>query len=241
MVQGGGGGWFQRLEAISRRIGSVSHYRGDNRQSHRADAISQLLGYEEERSLVTLKQIGKTIVLSGSDRMGREVVDQLYHDGQPLDNGMHYVVEGMSEDETDKTRSDQESVDEVNELLELGRNHDMYETLDQLLEKPGVGVVDERFQGSEMDVETMERTTPVKQARKSQKLGYVEICAKVADVGTLSVLYVFPEFFDPPLDQTFSRELCHGCVLLDLFPGSKSHRHEAMNADPTLFSPWLGR
>lgn len=57
---------------------------------------------------------------------------------------------------------------------------------------------------------------------------------------SLSVLYVFPEFFDPPLDQTFSRELCHGCVLLGLFPGSKSHRHEAMNADPTLFSPCWG-
>lgn len=82
---GRGGDWFQRLEAISRRIGSVSHYRGDNRQNHRAEAISQLHGYEEERSLVTLRQIGKTIVLSGSDRMGREDIDQLYRDGEPLD------------------------------------------------------------------------------------------------------------------------------------------------------------
>lgn len=45
----------------------------------------------------------------------------------------------------------------------------MYKTLDQLLEKLGVGVDDERFQGSEMDVETVERTMPVEQARKSQK------------------------------------------------------------------------
>lgn len=123
----------------------------------------------KKSALVTLRKIAKTIVLSGNDTMGHEVINQLYQDGEPLDKAMHYVVDGMSEDERNEMRSDQEWVDKVKELVELGRNHDMYETLDQLLEKLGVEVGGDRIQNPEMDIGTVQRTTSVKQARKSKK------------------------------------------------------------------------
>ncbi len=57
-------------------------------------------------------------------------------------------------------RSDQEWVDKVKDLVELGRNHDVYETLlDQLLEKLGVEVADDRVPKPEMDIETVGRNT----------------------------------------------------------------------------------
>lgn len=68
---------------------------------------------------MTLRKIAKTIVLSGNDTIGHEVINRLYHDGEPLDKAMHYVVDGMGEDERDKMRSDRERVDRVKELMEL--------------------------------------------------------------------------------------------------------------------------
>lgn len=123
---------------------------------------------------------------------------------------MRYFVEGMSEDRTDKTRGDQESVDEVQELLELGRNHDMYEMLDQLLEKLGVGVDDERSQRSEVDIETVERTTPVKQARKSQKAR-----SRRDDVPRLRMweLSVFCTYFRSSLMPLWIRRSVVSCIM----------------------------
>lgn len=120
----------------------------------------------KKSALVTLRKIAKTIVLGANDAMGHEVISQLHLDGDPLDKAMHYVVEGMNEVERDEMRSDQEWIDAVKELVEIGRNHDMYETLNQLLETLGVGVIDDRVQEPEMDLETVERIMPTKQARK---------------------------------------------------------------------------
>ena len=167
---------------------SVCHERGGSRGSKQydlgleasvtvEDAIAQIKeqtpshsSFDTKKSaLVTLRKIAKTIVLRGNDTMGREVINQLHQDGEPLDTAMHYIVDGMSEDEKDKMRSDQEWIDEVKELVELGRNYDMYKTLKQLLENLGVGEVDDRFQKLEMDLETVERSTPAKQARNPKK------------------------------------------------------------------------
>lgn len=62
----------------------------------------------KKSALLTLRKIAKTIVLSGNDRMGHEVINQLHQDGEPLDKAMQYIVDGMSEDEKDKMRSDGE-------------------------------------------------------------------------------------------------------------------------------------
>lgn len=123
----------------------------------------------KKSALVTLRKIAKIIVLSGNNTMGHEVIIQLCQDGEPLDKAMHYIVDGMSEHERDIMRSDQEWVDRVKELVELGRKHQMYETLIQLLEKLGVGVVDGRVQKVEIGIDTVERTAPVEEARKSKK------------------------------------------------------------------------
>lgn len=123
----------------------------------------------KKSALVTLRKIAKTVVLSGNDMMGHEVINQLHQDGEPLDKAMHYIVDGMSEDERDKMHGDWEWVDKVKELVELGRDHDMYETLDQVLEKLGVKTVNDRVQKSLTPIEADERMTPPKQARKSKK------------------------------------------------------------------------
>lgn len=120
---------------------------------------------------MTLRKIAKTIVLSGNVRTGHEVINQLHQDGEPLDKAMHYIVDGMSEDERAKMRSSYEWVDEVKELVELGRNHDMYETLGQLLVKLGVRV---------------------------RKLGYlVGLCGGAVDMEILRALYVSPLSITP--------------------------------------------
>lgn len=62
----------------------------------------------KKSALVTLRKIAETIVLSDNDTMGHEVINQLYQDGDPLDKAMHYIVNGMNEDERDKTRGDRE-------------------------------------------------------------------------------------------------------------------------------------
>ncbi|KAL9066157.1 MAG: hypothetical protein Q9161_007750 [Pseudevernia consocians] len=82
----------------------------------------------KKSALVTLRKIAKTIVLSGKDRMGHEVISQLLQAGKPLDKAMEYVVDGMSEGEKVKMRSDWEWVGKVKELVKLGRNHNMYGT-----------------------------------------------------------------------------------------------------------------
>ncbi|CAF9914476.1 hypothetical protein IMSHALPRED_001920 [Imshaugia aleurites] len=167
---------------------SVCHERGGSRGSKQYDlgleasvTIEDIIAQIKEQTpshssfdtkksaLVTLRKIAKTIVLSNNDTMGHEVINQLHQDGEHMDTAMHYIVDGMSEDEKDKMRSDQEWIDEVKELVELGRNYDMYKTLNQLLENLGVGEVDDRFQKLEMDLETVERSTPAKQARNPKK------------------------------------------------------------------------
>ena len=123
----------------------------------------------KKSALVTLRKIAKTIVLGGNKPMGNEVINQLRQDGEPLIKAMHYIVDGMSEDERDKMRSDEAWVDEVKELVEFGRKHVIYQTLNELLEKLGVGVVDDRFQKGATDIKTVERKKPVEEARKGKK------------------------------------------------------------------------
>lgn len=123
----------------------------------------------KKSALVTLRKIAKTVVLSGNDTMGHEVINQLYQDGDPLDKAMHYIVDGMSEEERVKLRGDREWVDKVKELVELGRDHDMYGTLDQLLEKLGVRTTDDGVQKPLMPVEAMEIVTPPERTRESKK------------------------------------------------------------------------
>ena len=94
----------------------------------------------KKSALVTLRKIGKSIVLNGAcDEFGSEVLNTLQHEEPSLDKAMNEIVDEMSEDEKAKMRSDREWVEKARELIGLGKDYDMYETLDAMLRKIGVG------------------------------------------------------------------------------------------------------
>ena len=94
----------------------------------------------KKSALVTLRKIGKSTVLNGAcDEFASEVLNTLHHEEPSLDKAMSEIVDEMSEDEKAKMRSDREWVEKVRELIGLGKDHDMYKTLDAMSRKISVG------------------------------------------------------------------------------------------------------
>ena len=89
----------------------------------------------KKSALVTLRKIGKSVALGGQhDEFGSQVVNSLDLEGSPLETAMMEIVKGMEEDEKVKMRSDKEWVQKVRELIELGKDIDMFDALDEMLE-----------------------------------------------------------------------------------------------------------
>lgn len=103
---------------------------------------------------------------------------------------MNEIVDEMSEDEKAKMRSDREWVEKARDLIGLGKDHGMYETLDAVLRKMGVGrgqgkVQEPKYVGLDGTVTTK------KSANKVQKLkALVGICVEAVGVETLGALLV---------------------------------------------------
>ena len=89
----------------------------------------------KKSALVTLRKIGKSIALGGNyDEFGSEVINTLSNEGDPLEKAMLEIVGAMMEEEKANMRNDKEWVEKVEELVELGKDVDMFETLERMLE-----------------------------------------------------------------------------------------------------------
>ena len=89
----------------------------------------------KKSALVTLRKIGKSIALGGNyDEFGSEVIKTLSNEGDPLEEAMLEIVGAMMEEEKANMRADEEWVEKVKELVELGEDVDMFETLEKMLE-----------------------------------------------------------------------------------------------------------
>ncbi|KAK3171168.1 hypothetical protein OEA41_003252 [Lepraria neglecta] len=136
----------------------------------------------KKSALVTLRKIGKSTVLNGAcDEFGSEVLNTLHHGEPSLDKAMSETVD---EDEKAKMRSDREWVEKVRELIGLGKDHDMYETLDAMLRKIGVGrgqgkVQEPKYEGLDGTV-----TTKNRQTRYKNQKSLVGICVEAVGAET---------------------------------------------------------
>ena len=89
----------------------------------------------KKSALVTLRKIGKSIALGGNyDEFGSEVITTLSDEGDPLEEAMLGIVGAMTEEEKANMRADKEWIEKVKELVELGKDVDMFETLENMLE-----------------------------------------------------------------------------------------------------------
>ena len=89
-------------------------------------------------ALVTLRKIGKSIALGGNhDEFGSQVIKTLSNEGDPLEEAMLEIVGAMTEEEKANMRADKEWIEKVKELVELGKDVDMFETLEKMLEDLG--------------------------------------------------------------------------------------------------------
>ncbi len=105
----------------------------------------------KKSALVTLRKIGKSIALGGRyDEFGSQVTQSLYTEGGPLEKAMRDIVDAMKEEEKAKMRDDKEWIEKVKELVELGKDVDMFETLEKMLEVLGL---DERRTSNSRAVE----------------------------------------------------------------------------------------
>ena len=124
----------------------------------------------EKSALVTLRKIGKSIILTEAcDEFGSEVLNTLHLEEPSLDKAMNEIVDEMSEDEKAKMHSNREWVEKARDLIGLGKDHGMYETLDAMLRKIGVG----RGQGKAQEPKYVGldgTVTTKKSANKVQKL-----------------------------------------------------------------------
>ena len=85
---------------------------------------------------MTLRKIGKSIALGGSyDEFGSEVIKTLSNEDNPLEEAMLEIVGAMTEEEKAKMHDDKEWIEKVEELMELGEDVDMFETLGNMLEE----------------------------------------------------------------------------------------------------------
>ena len=84
---------------------------------------------------MTLRKIGKSIALGGNyDEFGSEVIKTLSNEGDPLEKAIIEIVGAMTEEEKANMRNDKKWVEKVEELMELGKDVDMFETLEKMLE-----------------------------------------------------------------------------------------------------------
>lgn len=89
----------------------------------------------KKSALVTLRKIGKSIALGGGyDEFGSQVIKTLSNEGDPLEKAMLEIVDAMKEEEKASMRDDKEWVEKVKELVQLGKDVDMFETLEKMLE-----------------------------------------------------------------------------------------------------------
>ena len=90
----------------------------------------------KKSALVTLRKIGKSIALGGSyDEFGSEVIKTLSNEDNPLEEAMLEIVGEMTEEEKANMHADKEWIEKVEELMELGEDVDMFETLGNMLEE----------------------------------------------------------------------------------------------------------
>ena len=90
----------------------------------------------KKSALVTLRKIGKSIALGGrNDEFGSQVIKTLSNEEDPLEKAMLEIVGAMTEEEKASMRGDKEWVEKVEELVELGEDVDMFETLEKMLEE----------------------------------------------------------------------------------------------------------
>ena len=100
----------------------------------------------KKSALVTLREIGKSIALGGRwDEFSSQVIKTLYTEGEPLEKAMLEIVDAMKEDEKANMRDNKEWIEKVKELVELGKDVDMFEALEEMLEmlgpeEPGNGI-----------------------------------------------------------------------------------------------------
>ena len=87
---------------------------------------------------MTLRKIGKSIALGGRrDELSSQVIKTLYTEGEPLEKAMLEIVDAMKEEEKANMRDDKEWIEKVKELVELGKDVDMFETLENMLDMLG--------------------------------------------------------------------------------------------------------
>ena len=92
----------------------------------------------KKSALVTLRKIGKSIALGGRwDEFSSQVIKTLYTEGEPLDKAMLGIVDAMKKEEKANMRGNKEWIEKVKELMELGKDIDMFETLEKMLERLG--------------------------------------------------------------------------------------------------------
>ena len=90
----------------------------------------------KKSALVTLRKIGKSIALGGrNDEFGSQVIKMLSNEEDPLEKAMLEIVGAMTEEEKASMRDDKEWVAKVEELVELGEDVNMFETLEKMLEE----------------------------------------------------------------------------------------------------------
>lgn len=89
----------------------------------------------KKSALVTLRKIGKSIALGGRwDEFSSQVIKTLDNEGGPLEKAMLDIVDAMREEEKANMRDNKEWIEKVKELVELGKDVDMFETLEKMLE-----------------------------------------------------------------------------------------------------------
>ena len=87
---------------------------------------------------MTLRKIGKSIALGGRwDEFSSQVIKTLYTEGEPLEKAMLEIVDAMEEEGKANMRDNKEWIEKVKELVELGKDIDMFETLEKMLEHLG--------------------------------------------------------------------------------------------------------
>ena len=92
----------------------------------------------KKSALVIMRKIGKSIALGGNyDEFSSQVIQTLYTEGEPLEKAMLEIVGAMKVEEKAKMRDNKEWIEKVKELVELGKDVDMFESLEKMLEVLG--------------------------------------------------------------------------------------------------------
>ena len=92
----------------------------------------------KKSALVTLRKIGKSIALGGRwDEFSSQAIKTLHTEGEPLEKAMLEIVDAMKEEEKANMLDNKEWIEKVKELVELGKDVDMFERLEKMLEVLG--------------------------------------------------------------------------------------------------------